>query len=58
VAEDDPFRRNDPSPGQQRSGSFGSRFDFKAGLGAATWIGYELVRKDGVLQIPIGALRA
>jgi L-glyceraldehyde 3-phosphate reductase len=28
VAEDGPFRRVDPSPGQQRSGSFGSRFGF------------------------------
>ena len=26
MAEDVPFRRVDPSPGQQRSGSFGSRF--------------------------------
>ncbi len=32
VAEDGPFRRVDPSPGQQRSGSFGSRFGFSGGV--------------------------
>ena len=36
-----PLRRNEPSPGQQRSGSFGSRFGFNAvsapGSGAGEW---------------------